>query len=171
MRRITVNSNLRTYLKGFLKRRIRPKARKDSRDSAPRKHELSPLTTPALTMAPRLRAFTVSLPPPAAQAAGPHANRHKFRAFSSLRVPHRPGRPALLDEKVQRRFGCAPNLFFLAKRSNPEPIIDCRHGSHRRLLPPRDDDTAQEPSGLLAGGARVYTLHTFPPRTLELIRF
>ena len=122
MRRITVNSNLRTYLKGFLKRRIRPKARKDSRDSAPRKHELSPLTTPALTMAPRLRAFTVSLPPPAAQAAGPHANRHKFRAFSSLRVPHRPGRPALLDEKVQRRFGCAPNLFFLEgkPRSNPE---------------------------------------------------
>jgi hypothetical protein len=37
----------------------------------------------------------------------------------SLRVPHRPGQPTLLDEKVQRRFGCAPNLFFLAKRSNP----------------------------------------------------
>ncbi len=33
--------------------------------------------------------------------------------FPSLRVSHRPPRPALLDEKVQRRFVCAPNLSFL----------------------------------------------------------
>ena len=53
-----LTGELRIYLKGFLKRGIRPETRKNSQKCARGKHEVLALTALGLTMMPRLRAFT-----------------------------------------------------------------------------------------------------------------
>jgi hypothetical protein len=52
-------SNLQLYLKGFLKRRIRPKARKNSQKCTCGTHEAGAFTMPLLTMLCAYAGFTV----------------------------------------------------------------------------------------------------------------